>query len=879
MLRLLVSSYFYNDNDNNDNNNYRILGLKINSFIKIVKVLLGFPFVIVVSSLNLSSKINIILRSIYTIRLMNILMYGLPLILVFLVLKEYNDTIQVITIGLYIGLYILPIAFVVLSKMATTVSIQDGTFCFKPAGSVKFTFANFFAMVGMLFEWIQHILYVLPLDVINVKNEESPRLRLSDFPPYLPFQVYFWIAVTFALACGVILILNEVLRGKLHYRFKNNPFVWFFLYNVGSPMYMAIITILFMGLCCDSKTTPSVLVQDSSIVCYASTNHIIIAVFALFTIALYIIQHTLLPSGTFKESMRKETLDIVFVPVHLQMHFLLKTIFCYLYVFFYEDSVTKIIGLTIINFFLLCLNNAMKPSSVEWVNSLKELIFIHASLSGIQSINYLGVQQLDGITVTSRALVITTLASNLVFTGVTYAIFNYCTYKSKEYTVAKAFLDLDWQMNSGLTVHPRVLEPLISLTLSKDEHDWNVAKTYVKDMVGMISHEKIRVQFQAAWVLANLALIDEEARVLIANENGLQILFSNYETLDPVVQLEVLAAIVNLTLSDEVSKDIVTKFKGLHFFLKLATSSSSKHSHFATIAIGNLVRIEENREKFLKLGGIHALVGNIMSNDYHKRKYGCLALANLALSLAKDIEEPFESKALIRKILKIAIRNEAETQREVIALIRNLSCHSRLRPILLERGVMKAIDIAKKSVFQDVIEWSNEITDLMEKEISSSSALIQRERSKGKTVGETDIELLLNFKPLLGKVEWSTWGSKLETIFTPLFSDPPILRGLKYTTDIDTGVAIDLSQGLLSSEINKVGGGNVVFKIVTYPVHGKLKPTDKTSKYMYTPNDDYIGNDKFTFYAKLGLAEIRTKTTSCSIVIKKTKSRNIENIV
>jgi hypothetical protein len=189
---------------------------------------------------------------------------------------------------------------------------------------------------------------------------------------------------------------------------------------------------------------------------------------------------------------------------------------------------------------------------------------------------------------------------------------------------------------------------------------------------------------------------------------------------------------------------------------------------------------------------------------------------------------------------------------------------------------MKAIDIAKKSVFQDVIEWSNEITDLMEKEISSSSALIQRERSKGKTVGETDIELLLNFKPLLGKVEWSTWGSKLETIFTPLFSDPPILRGLKYTTDIDTGVAIDLSQGLLSSEINKVGGGNVVFKIVTYPVHGKLKPTDKTSKYMYTPNDDYIGNDKFTFYAKLGLAEIRTKTTSCSIVIKKTKRRNVD---
>jgi len=188
-------------------------------------------------------------------------------------------------------------------------------------------------------------------------------------------------------------------------------------------------------------------------------------------------------------------------------------------------------------------------------------------------------------------------------------------------------------------------------------------------------------------IIVTAALIDEESRMLIANENGLLIFFSSYETLDAVVQLEVLAAVVNLTLSDHLSKEIVTKYKGIHFFLKMITSSSAKHCHFATIAIGNLVRFEENREQVRKLGGIHALVGNIMSNDYHKRKYGCLALANLALSLAKDIEEPFESKTLIKRVLKIATRNEAETQLEVIALIRNLSCHSRLRPVLLERGI------------------------------------------------------------------------------------------------------------------------------------------------------------------------------------------------
>jgi hypothetical protein len=103
-------------------------------------------------------------------------------------------------------------------------------------------------------------------------------------------------------------------------------------------------------------------------------------------------------------------------------------------------------------------------------------------------------------------LVITTLASNLVFTGISMFIFNYFTQNSKEYTVAKAFLDLDWQMSGGLTVHPRVLEPLVSLTLSKKESDWFIAKKYIKELVSMISHKNTRVQFQAAWVLSNLGI-------------------------------------------------------------------------------------------------------------------------------------------------------------------------------------------------------------------------------------------------------------------------------------------------------------------------------------------------------------------------------------
>jgi hypothetical protein len=42
-------------------------------------------------------------------------------------------------------------------------------------------------------------------------------------------------------------------------------------------------------------------------------------------------------------------------------------------------------------------------------------------------------------------------------------------------------------------------------------------------------------------------------------------------------------------------------------------------------------------------------------------------------------------------------------------------------------------------------------------------------------LGETDVELLKRMEPLQGKVEWSTWGSKLETIFEPVFSQIPTL--------------------------------------------------------------------------------------------------------
>jgi hypothetical protein len=614
----------------------------------------------------------------------------------FLLSQHDNINIQRVAIGLYILLYLFPVGYVVFSKVkvaSSTSKIEEGTFCFKPARAVRWTQGNFYAVFGFVMEWVQHVLYVLPLGIVT----SNKAALLSDFPPYLSFEVYFWGSVICTFICGVIVILNAVLKGKLHYRFQNNFVVWFFLYNVGSPMFVTIVTILFMSLWCDYSTVPATLVQSPGIMCYSET-HITMARAALTAFAVYIIQHTLLPSGTFKETMRDNDLEILFVPVYLQAHYLLKAIFCAIYVYFYYDNFIRVILLTIINMLLLALNNFMKPCSVTWVNLLRDCFFVHATLSGIISLNYLGWPE-DGST---KGMVISTLGSTVLFSTIgMYVYYNYTT-RSTEYTIASAFLDLEWQVSRGGSVHPRVLEPLISLTLSSEKDDSDIAKKYIGQLVWLISYPNMRVQFQSAWGLANLALLDEDARIKIHEAGGTKTLFEWYMEMDFVVQLETLAALANLTLSIEVGEEMVTRHKCIPFFIALVASNKMKHSQFSAIALANLARKEAFRELIRKHGGIPALVSCIMSHDYQKRRHGSRALANMALSPSKEIEQVFESKGLIDRIIKMALRKEIETQREVVALIRNLACHARLRPILLDRGVMSAVEASNVCIFEIV---------------------------------------------------------------------------------------------------------------------------------------------------------------------------------
>jgi hypothetical protein len=668
-----------------------------------------------------------------------------------ILLSQTNSySVQTMFIGIYISIYLIPVGYVVAQKLkvsSSTSKIEDGTFCFRPASSVQFSFANAVTIQGFVLEFMQHCLFCFPLGLFASEDQST----VEDLPPYIPYLVYFWGAILAVFLCGLIIVLNTVLRGKSHYRFTNNiPLMWFFLYSTGGNGFISCVTILFMALWCDYDVDgPPVLVQDDTIVCWEK-QHTRMAVAALICLAVFLIQFTLLPSGTYKETIRNK-LDIIFVPVYLQAHYLLKAVFCGVYVNFYNDDWTRITTLTIINILIFLLNSHMKPCSVQTVNIYRDAYFMCAVLSGLQSLNYVANSHIRDTPASElgqqKSLFLSTLFTNIAFVLLgMYGYYRY-THRSTSYRIELTFLELEWQVTKRGLVNPRIMEPLISLTLSEKQEERDIAIKSIARLVWLLSYPNMRVQFQSGWCLANLAIIDEDTRLKIHEAGGTKTLFRWYKDVDFVVQLEMLAALTNLTLSIEVSKSMLKDFNAAAFFLNLVDSNDMKHSQFASIAIGNLARVENFRQEIIDCGGLPILVNSIFSSNYSKRRYAALALANMALSMDNEIDQIFESKGLLDKIIKMGTRKEAETQREVTALLRNICVHSKLRKHILSRKIMDAVAAAQSSMFPEVVEWGDEIIRLLDRGVDDleCEALSEDQAS-------IDEELLRQMTPLEGRI-------------------------------------------------------------------------------------------------------------------------------
>jgi hypothetical protein len=813
--------------------------IKLGHAVRLLKILISFPFVLVVSTTSLTQRYPL-LKSPFVIRFMNLMVYLLPCLIVFYLFKGTDSVlVQRVVMVVYVLLYLFPVAVVVAEKIwvgSSTYRIEESTFCFKPAKTFRHTLANYFMISGFVVDWFQMTLYVLPLGIFNERNSQP--LALEDVPPWIPFRWYFWLSFSSVIICALTLILNSVLTGKVKYRWiSKNWILWLFYFNIGGAYFVSVVTILFMGAVCDYSVEPPVLVQTPDIVCWES-EHLVIASCSLFGLGVYLIQMTLLPSGTFKETMTDAALDIVFVPVYLQAHMLIKAIFSGIFVVFYNENALRVTLLTFLNILQLGLNLYMKPCSISVVNTYRDATFLTAVLSGLQSLNYIFWSETNE---DSSAIYLSTLLTNMLVITVLVYVGQIYSKRPADYAIARAFLDLEWQVTRGGEVHPRVLEPLIALTLTEDplegEHD--IAKKYVEQIVWLISYPNIRVQFQSSWALANIACFDEDARMRIHEAGGTKALLDWYAGSQPQVQLEILAAVTNLTLSPTIGKILAYKLECIPFFLSLIASNNNIHAHFGAIAIANLATDKSVRRLIISSGGITVLVGCFLTNDFHKKRAGCLALVNLTLEESTELLQVFSSRKLVENFIRYANRDEHDSRLEIVSLLYAMCCHSRLRPILIGCGILESIQHFQNTNVMEVIEWSSKIYRLLEVETGVVPGRLP-----------FDGDLLKEIEPSKGSVTWNSWSSKLDFIFGPLFSTIPNLKGLHIPVMRNTPVDVCLSVGLSDEWMNSYAEHSC-FKVVDHPLHGEL--SDITGDMVtYSPENGYQGMDFFSYVLLMG---------------------------
>jgi hypothetical protein len=494
-----------------------------------------------------------------------------------------------------------------------------------------------------------------------------------------------------------------------------------------------------------------------------------------------------------------------------------------------------------------------------------------------------------------------------------------------ESAAASSFVEIE-NCSSGAGISSRSLEPLISLALSSNSDDHQASRKYTDKIVSLASHRAPRVQFMALWAMASMTLKDEISRVQLHNDGGSKLIMDRYEVMSPIVQLEALAALANMSLSDIVSEALVRQYNCIPFLMKLINGHKPRHGLFALICLCNLTRREVFREQIRLSQGIQTLVSCLMSHDYHKRKFGALALSNMALSVSEDIDNIFKTRGLIDRVVKMASRREHETQREVVALVRNLACHSRLRSVLVNSNILTLIeDLRCTDLLDGVGLWVDEISNLIKLALAQgdlddykgggSEIGKKSKATKDDKVSEDDMMHMRSMKPLSAAVEWSTWGSKLDTMYAPLVDNIPCITETM-TCDTSDGdrILINLSvclptstyvqwrndaryclltipkKGILTQQStptiqkNKnIKNNKIKTKLGAMAVDDDDDDDDKeeieeeiaytkphvlitdTDSLIYTPNDkSIVGNDKFAFVVLLG----GVVTRQCVITIK-----------
>ena len=313
--------------------------IKIDTFRRLIRVAMTYPFVLIFGILDLQDTafFKRHFKSWYVFCcLANLTIYILPFIIVEMFLKQKPvQYLTTILTGGYIALYLMPVCMVVfykIKKLRETNVVVDGTFHYLPKYTLRFTCPNVCNVYGLVMEFFILATYCMPAEVLGGKKKGETVERLTG----IPYEYVFWVMVIACFLNAGAFVLHPVLRGRYKYRYQENHAFWQVIHFINGPLYITVVTFLFQALSCDFVDPDKpVLIEQRVLACFEDERHLKMSIAAMIALALYLTQSTLVPTLTYKETMFNKQLDVLYVPVYVQGHWILKAIYASVYVTFY----------------------------------------------------------------------------------------------------------------------------------------------------------------------------------------------------------------------------------------------------------------------------------------------------------------------------------------------------------------------------------------------------------------------------------------------------------------------------------------------------------------------------------------------------------------
>ncbi|GMH94609.1 hypothetical protein TL16_g12954, partial [Triparma laevis f. inornata] len=829
--------------------------VKTDSFRRFIRVVATFPFVLIFGILNLQETtfFKNHFKGWYTFCIIaNLTIYIIPFIIVHLFLKV--NTLPMLTTlltGGYIALYLLPVCcvcFYKIKQLRETNKIVDGTFHYLPKYTLRFTCPNVCNVYGLVMEFVILATYCLPAEVLGGKRKGGTVERLTG----IPYEYVFWLVFAASILNAAAFIMHPVLKGRYKYRYAENHAFWQVIHFINGPAYITVVTFLFQALSCDFDAGDEpVLIEQKDIVCFKSPEHRNMAVCAMIGLALYLTQATLVPTLTYKETMFNKQLDVLYVPVYVQGHWILKAIYAAIYVTFYGYSEQlRVILLLLCNVMMLILQVYVQPCSIRSINVMRVASFTSATWAALSSTLYISFAECASF----GFLLLVMLSGWVMIFGGAFLYFKK-TQKPLEHEVDHTFLELERQAQTG-EVQPRVMEPFIAMTMEV-EHNIQMleeCKLTVPQLIWLVDYPNVRIQYQSLWALSNLATHEEcRHEIFVARsrsverETGVEVMYRLFTSAQsqPALKMEALAAIINCSVSGEVSKFLVSRMHVLKSLVELLWRQTI-YTQFVTMAVGNMAKDRNACKELCELGAVHALMGLVHTPNFGKQKYACMALANIAQKMNEEDAGPLMNEHFVDRIIKLAVTNEVDLHEEIATLLRNLSFYPACATLLRDRGAIVAIAVLRKSMFASVRDSGQ----IAAQNLMGNSADVN--------LAQKQAAILDSFEPLEALVTWDTWGSKLDNIFSPVFAAAPQAIGRHVATLIGASRRI-----MLKGEDSQ--GRALVFKIVQQPRHGILSNIKSDGSVVYTPEDDFTGDDYFTYVARNNYMESNVAAVAIKI--------------